>query len=759
MKQGHLCVIMSLLSLGVLVLAFLTIRLVGGDFKSTKNEEAVVMLDENSPSLKSLSPSKEVIFTPSAPVEIKSVILDDTSPNSNLVLSTSAVISASCSMFILITEVMVHPNGVEPDKEWLELYNAGDCVVDLSSYKVGDEETSGQGEGMLVFPAGAKLNPGQVLVIANKAVSFSTNYGFLPDYEMKETIPAVPNLERYTEWSSGSFNMANSGDEVILLNGIDQVVDAVSWGSSDFAFSPSLKGLCPNCSFERIGYDFNILATAALWVKQDTPNPGRVNFNTIKTTTTQAPVMTVTQISVTPSPMRTGRPLSSSTPTHAPVSFTGRLYISEVLYDAVGLEPEEEWFEIYNPESSTIDLSSFKIGDEEISRGSEGMYKFPEGAEIGPGTVIVIAVQAIPFQARYGSKPDFEIVDSDPFVPNLEKYTHWASGAINLSNTGDEILILDGIDSLVDTLSWGNSIFAFYPSIPLVSSGHSLERFPANLDTNMAGDWRDQPFFDPGNVDLSTPISSPSPVKTATSSPSLQPTLTFPVIATYTRSPTYTPTFNYTPLPSATPKPSATWTSTLVPTATINPIGRLVISEVMYWPAPIGNEGVFEPADEWIEIYNLESYPVDLNVYKIGDAGMGDLGEGILKFPAGASIAAGQVVVVANQGDRFYARYGFMPDYEMLSTDPSVPDMVVYTIWARGPVSLGNSGDEVLLLDAGDAELDIVSWGSTSYAFNPPVSWVEAGHSIERCPANFDTDTSIDWRDQPNPTPGNVNCR
>lgn len=149
----------------------------------------------------------------------------------------------------------------------------------------------------------------------------------------------------------------------------------------------------------------------------------------------------------------------------------------------------------------------------------------------------------------------------------------------------------------------------------------------------------------------------------------------------------------------------------------------------------------------------------DLSVYKIGDAGVGDPGEGMLKFPPGASIAAGQVVVVANQGDRFYARYGFMPDYEMISTEPSVPDMVAYTIWARGPVSLGNTGDEVLLLDAGDSEIDIVSWGCSSYAFTPSVPEVESGHSIERCPMSVDSDSAADWQDQPDPTPGNVNCR
>ncbi|MCJ7533804.1 MAG: hypothetical protein MUO64_22615, partial [Anaerolineales bacterium] len=114
MKQGQLIVIMSLLGLGVFILVLLTFRLVAGDYRSTKYEGVIVTLGEDSPSLQSPPPSIEIISTPSVPAEIKSGIPGDTTPNSNPVLSTSAVISTSCPGQILITEVMVHPNGVEP---------------------------------------------------------------------------------------------------------------------------------------------------------------------------------------------------------------------------------------------------------------------------------------------------------------------------------------------------------------------------------------------------------------------------------------------------------------------------------------------------------------------------------------------------------------------------------------------------------------------------------------------------------------------
>ncbi len=61
---------------------------------------------------------------------------------------------------------------------------------------------------------------------------------------------------------------------------------------------------------------------------------------------------------------------------------TSHLLISEVLYDTPGTDEDEEWIEIYNPTASTIDLSHYKVGDEEEQGKGEGMYQFPSGASI-----------------------------------------------------------------------------------------------------------------------------------------------------------------------------------------------------------------------------------------------------------------------------------------------------------------------------------------------------------------------------------------
>ncbi|MDX1437504.1 MAG: lamin tail domain-containing protein, partial [Anaerolineales bacterium] len=301
----------------------------------------------------------------------------------------------------------------------------------------------------------------------------------------------------------------------------------------------------------------------------------------------------------------------------------GVIRISEVHYDPLGAEPGEEWIELFNPGPAAVDLSEFKIGDEETAGGGEGMYKFPAGTQIGLGEVLIIANQAASFQSLYGFAPDFELRESDPFVPTLIKYSNWAGGTVTLLNTSDEVLVLDEQDSLVDAVSWGNSVFAFSPPAPDVAAGHSLERIPAYRDTDTADDWLDQPTPTPGAVDLSTPTPLPTANPSETPSP--------------------TPTEQTgTPPPTDDPSPS--------PTLSVTP-GEIVllISEVLY--DPTGDE----PQGEWIELFNAGTVSLDLSLYKIGDEEEAGGGEGMYAFPEGSLLASGDTAVIANRADVFSA--------------------------------------------------------------------------------------------------------
>lgn len=200
------------------------------------------------------------------------------------------------------------------------------------------------------------------------------------------------------------------------------------------------------------------------------------------------------------------------TPTPAPA----RLLISEVHYTPLGPEPEGEWLEVFNVGDFPLDLSSYKIGDEESLGEGEGMYRFPAGLVLAPKGVLVIAYRAVTFRGNYGFDPHYELTETDVEVPNLEKYAAWANGSLGLDNGGDEILVLDGADQPVEAVSWGNSSYAFDPPVHPVADGHSLERYPAYQDTDTAGDWREQPHPAPGQVDLTPPTPTPTPTRTPT---------------------------------------------------------------------------------------------------------------------------------------------------------------------------------------------------------------------------------------------------
>jgi hypothetical protein len=503
---------------------------------------------------------------------------------------------------VLISEVVFDPAGDEPQGEWIELFNAGDSLVNLSLYKVGDEETPGGGEGMYSFPEGETLNPGEVVVIANEAANFASSYGFNPDFELDDSDPAVPDMVKYSAWASGNVSLGNSGDEILILDGSDTLVDALSWGSSTFAFDPPAPDVDEGHSLERLpaNVDTN---TAADWQDQPVPDPGDVTLDVLDAdrlgseeagrlslwqllrrhpsrptrtptpvvtltprptrtpsstkpplpsstlTATQGPGETTTPVPPTPTQIPTSTPPPSPTftltptleptvtPTQLPETPTStstlppsatstftptqeptitptepqptntptpggsdHLLISEVFYDTPGSDPAEEWIEIYNPTLALTDLSGYKVGDEETAGNGEGMYQFPPGAAIAPGEKMIVALQAAGFFALYGFNPDYETVDTDPSVPDMIEYSSWGSGAIALSNTGDEVLLLNEADNPVDVATFEGGVYPGVIPHPGVASGHSIERIPPGTDTDDCSlDFIDQPSPTPGD--------------------------------------------------------------------------------------------------------------------------------------------------------------------------------------------------------------------------------------------------------------------
>ena len=437
-----------------------------------------------------------VLFSPISAIYAGPPLQDYPEINANLRLVIPLILNNHPRPgVLLITEVLYNPAGREPEGEWVELYNAGGYPIDLSGYKIGDQARPGCCEGMLAFPAGSNLKPGEVVIVANKAQTFEEVYHFKPDYEMESSDPSVQVLSRYTAWADRRVELTNDGDELLVLGPTDQIVDIVSWGSSNLAFDPPVPNVLEGYSLERYPpyVDTN---SAKDWRKQSAPHPGEVDL--IPPTGT-------------PDPFPLPTAARSATPSLVPTPFGGKLLLSEFLYDPLGDEPDGEWIEIYNADMVAVKLQDFKLGDEETRGQAESMLRFPAGAVLDPGQAIVVAHHGEAFFEKYGSLPNYEVFNTIWQVPDLSPYSYWGTAALSLQNEGDELLLIDGRDTIIDALSYGSSAFFFDPSLPLSTPGCSLERFPGDQDSNQASDWREQCQPSPGRAALPLP-PEPTPI-------------------------------------------------------------------------------------------------------------------------------------------------------------------------------------------------------------------------------------------------------
>lgn len=174
-------------------------------------------------------------------------------------------------------------------------------------------------------------------------------------------------------------------------------------------------------------------------------------------------------------------------------------------------------------------------------------------------------------------------------------------------------------------------------------------------------------------------------------------------------------------------------------TVTVEPlpeilIGHVVVSEALYNPST--EQGGSN--QEWVELYNGTDAIVDLTGWKIADNGGQDV------LPEGTLLDPGAFLFIAPTSTT--ASFWNIPsDTQVVVLGNSI-----------GGNGLANGGDIVSLLNSENIAVDSVSWGTNVDAFDPSVTPVGQGHSIERAALQVDSDTASDWEDRVNPTPGTI---
>jgi len=116
----------------------------------------------------------------------------------------------------------VYPNAARDD-EFVEVANPGPFAVDVGGWALSDRE------GVARFPDATVLLPGGRTVVARNSTSYAEDV--LRDADLTWDLGDAPHM------LGGILRLADGGDEVLLLDGSDALVDAYVYGGSSYAGS------------------------------------------------------------------------------------------------------------------------------------------------------------------------------------------------------------------------------------------------------------------------------------------------------------------------------------------------------------------------------------------------------------------------------------------------------------------------------------------------------------------------------------------
>jgi predicted extracellular nuclease len=300
----------------------------------------------------------------------------------------------------VINEIIQNPSAVfDSNGEWFELYNPTGSAIDINGWTIKDNDSDSH---VIANGGPLMISAGGYLVLGRNADS-GTNGGVTVAYQYS------------------GISLGNSADELVLMVGSTEI-DRVEWdGGPGF---PDPNGA--SMSLIDPALDNN---AGANWCTAATPfgagdlgTPGSAN----------------------------------DCPTLVP-----EVVINEIIQNPAAVsDTDGEWFEIYNPTSSAIDINGWTIKDNDtdshvIANGGPLM--------ISAGGYLVLGRNA----------------DSGTNGGVTVAYQY---EGIFLGNSGDELILMDG-STEIDRVEWDGG-----PGFP-DPTGASMSLFNPSLDNNTGANW------------------------------------------------------------------------------------------------------------------------------------------------------------------------------------------------------------------------------------------------------------------------------
>ena len=178
-----------------------------------------------------------------------------------ILLLTSFVSLAYAADHIVISEALYNPVGPE-NKEWVELYNPTNSIVDIAGWKIYSYSTSAPD---IVIPAGKSIQPNGFFLIG--------------DEQLDSSLPAADYQEE--------LYLTNFHSGIQLKNSANDVIDTLGWGDSNQITTSYYEGeahgtVAEGHSLQRIlDNGCNVQDTdnnLADFIDKSTPNPRNSSY-------------------------------------------------------------------------------------------------------------------------------------------------------------------------------------------------------------------------------------------------------------------------------------------------------------------------------------------------------------------------------------------------------------------------------------------------------------------------------------------------
>jgi len=312
---------------------------------------------------------------------------------------------------IVINEICPRGCASSKDKQWIEIYNKGGEAVDISGWKFYVKDESDHGINTSTITSNFVIEPGEYAVIAQNDLEFMNEY---------------PEFDGKLFDSTWTRSLYQDGDTIGLKDNNDD------WVEEEFTYKT-----INNFSLERKNVD-ELITDENNWLEHpDSNSVGQINYWSGDTEHGDTEDEEDTEDTEDE-----GDTEDDTTPTSTPpiVSSTDAiLVLNEFVSDPI--EGQNEWIELYNAGTSTIDLIGWTLSD------GVGIIASPTGT-IDDGGFFVIELSS----NKLNNSGDIIILKNEEEIVDVISFGNWDDG-----NTADNALVTSDPNSVARIVDGGDT--------------------------------------------------------------------------------------------------------------------------------------------------------------------------------------------------------------------------------------------------------------------------------------------------------------